>query len=187
VTPNDPGDTDSGPNDLQNYPVLDKAVFGVNRAEGTVNTRANTDLSLEFYSNATCDATGHGEALTLHGATSVTADAGGDAEFSFTHGLAHLLVLPPRGLKQVVHRDRAVFRRGQGSATPADFLGRLEMADDVLVCRKKRLPAFLEIDPAPLPPDVANPERFAELLQKFTHCPDRIIRLARRRPPTHPL
>jgi len=46
VTPNDPGDTDSGPNDLQNYPVLDKAVFGVNRAEGTVNTRANTDLSL---------------------------------------------------------------------------------------------------------------------------------------------
>ncbi|MGD8869746.1 MAG: CSLREA domain-containing protein [Gemmatimonadales bacterium] len=84
VTPNDAGDADTGPNDLQNYPVMDKAVFGVNRAEGTVNTRPNTDLTVEFYSSEDCDATGHGEGLTLHGFTDVTSDAAGDAEFSFT-------------------------------------------------------------------------------------------------------
>jgi hypothetical protein len=84
VTPNDPGDADTGPNNLQNHPVMDKVVFAVNRAEGTINTRPNTDLTVEFYSNESCDASGHGEGLTLHGFTDVTSDAAGGAEFSFT-------------------------------------------------------------------------------------------------------
>ena len=63
---------------------MDKIVFAVNRAEGTINTRPNTDLTLEFYSNEDCDASGHGEGLTLHGFTDVTSDAAGGAEFSLT-------------------------------------------------------------------------------------------------------
>jgi CSLREA domain-containing protein len=84
VTPNDPGDTDTGPNDLQNFPVLNKVVFGVNRAEGVIDTRPNTDVKVEFFSKDACDPSGHGEGEILHGWTTVTTDANGDAEFAAT-------------------------------------------------------------------------------------------------------
>jgi CSLREA domain-containing protein len=84
VTPNDPGDADTGPNNLQNFPVLNKVVFGVNRAEGTIDTRPNTDVQVEFFSNDACNTSGHGEGEILHGWTTVTTDANGDAEFAAT-------------------------------------------------------------------------------------------------------
>jgi hypothetical protein len=63
VTLNDPGDTDSGPNGLQNFPVLNSLSQG--RAglavSGSLNSLPNAAYRIEFFSVATCDASGYGE------------------------------------------------------------------------------------------------------------------------------
>jgi hypothetical protein len=78
VTPNDPGDADSGPNNLQNYPVLTSATETA--IAGTLNSTPNTTFTLEFFSNTECDPSGYGEGETFQPTTApatVTTDAGG--------------------------------------------------------------------------------------------------------------
>ena len=84
VTPNDTGDADSGPNNLQNFPVLVAAVPGATSTvvQGRLNSTASTAFTLEFYSNARCDTSGYGQGEALIGTTSVTTDARGNATFS---------------------------------------------------------------------------------------------------------
>jgi CSLREA domain-containing protein len=86
VTANDSCDTDSGPNNLQNFPVLTSATAGaVNTTiQGTLNSTASTTFRIEFFSNASCDASGNGEGKTFLGATNVTTDASCNANFSFS-------------------------------------------------------------------------------------------------------
>ncbi|HEY6169400.1 MAG TPA: HYR domain-containing protein [Verrucomicrobiae bacterium] len=86
VTPNDPGDTDTGPNNLQNFPVLNSvASVGSNVViQGTLNSVANGAYRLEFFANTACDVSGFGEGQFFLGATNVTTDAGGDASFTVT-------------------------------------------------------------------------------------------------------
>jgi hypothetical protein len=73
VEQNDAGDADAGHNDLQNYPVLTSAVTnGANvTVNGSLNSTANTQFRVEFFSNASCDASGYGEGQTFLGATTV--------------------------------------------------------------------------------------------------------------------
>lgn len=63
VTPNDPGDTDIGPNNLMNYPVLDSALNTPGRlvVRGTIDTPNLMNVTLEFFANSAPDATGYGE------------------------------------------------------------------------------------------------------------------------------
>ncbi len=86
VTPNDPGDADSGPNNLQNFPVLTAvSVTGGNTTiEGTLNSTPNTTFILDFFSNSTADPTGFGEGQNFLGANQVTTNNSGDVAFSFT-------------------------------------------------------------------------------------------------------
>jgi len=79
VTPNDVGDGDAGPNNLQNFPVITSVAGGI--IKGTLNSLPNTAFRLEFFSNSTCDPSGHGEGETLLGSTEVTTDGDGDATF----------------------------------------------------------------------------------------------------------
>ncbi|NML24397.1 cadherin domain-containing protein [Zoogloea dura] len=92
VTANDVGDADSGPNNLQNHPVLTSAFFsgGDTTVTGTLNSTASTSYRIEFFSSPTADASGHGEASTYLGFVKVTTDASGDA--SFTAMLSGVLV-----------------------------------------------------------------------------------------------
>ncbi len=85
VTANDFPDNDAGPNDLQNYPIIDGiAVSGSDRtAEGELISSANTDYVLDFYSNAEADPSGYGEGETYLGSISVHTGAQGQADFSF--------------------------------------------------------------------------------------------------------
>jgi trimeric autotransporter adhesin len=83
VTPNDLGDADTGPNGLQNYPVLLSATqvgADVNIA-GSLNSKANTNYRLEFFASPSGDGTGHGEASMFIGAINHTTDAFGDLTF----------------------------------------------------------------------------------------------------------
>jgi CSLREA domain-containing protein len=82
VTANDPGDADTGPNDLQNYPELVFARFGINDVHGSLNSTANTDFELQFFTSPSCNPSNHGEGETIIGLFPITTDANGDVEFT---------------------------------------------------------------------------------------------------------
>ncbi|HLV33635.1 MAG TPA: PKD domain-containing protein, partial [Spirillospora sp.] len=85
VTLNDPGDTDTGANDLQNFPVIVSALFDgtTTTIEGTLNSTPNTAFTIELVSNITCDPSDYGEAENLLGVTvGVITNGSGDAVFS---------------------------------------------------------------------------------------------------------
>jgi CSLREA domain-containing protein len=58
VTANDQGDADTGPNNLQNFPVLTPAFTDTDSdttfINGTLNSTPNTDFRLQFFANAVC-------------------------------------------------------------------------------------------------------------------------------------
>jgi len=87
VTPNDDGDSDSGPNNLQNFPLLTSVFTSVvspgsrTRIEGTLNSTPKTKLRLEFFATSVCDPSDHGEGDQFIGSSRVTTDNDGNAEF----------------------------------------------------------------------------------------------------------
>ena len=63
VTANDVGDGDSGPNGLQNFPVLKTATTknGTTPILGTLSTVGNGTYTVDFYASPVCDGSGNGE------------------------------------------------------------------------------------------------------------------------------
>lgn len=86
VTPNDPGDADTGPNNLQNYPVLTKATLTGSTVEivGTLNSTANTTFTLEFFGSPKINPLGYGEGKVFLGTANVTTNGSGDASFDLS-------------------------------------------------------------------------------------------------------
>lgn len=87
VTSNDNDDPDAGPNNLQNFPVVVAAVsLGpiATVVSGSLNSTPNTTFTLQFFSNAACDPSGHGEGKTLLGFTTVTTNRSGTVRFRAT-------------------------------------------------------------------------------------------------------
>ena len=88
VTPNDPGDADSGPNRRQNFPVLTSATRqsnGLTTVSGSLNSTANTEFRIELYLAAP-DPTGHGEPQAPFGAQTITTNGSGNRGFAFQLG-----------------------------------------------------------------------------------------------------
>ena len=88
VTANDSGDSDTGPNNYQNYPVLDAATSGSwgTRILGSLDSSSLLTYTLQFFSNTTCDPSNHGEGKTLIHTTSQTAGA---VDISLSATIAH--------------------------------------------------------------------------------------------------
>ena len=86
ITPNDSGDGDSGPNDLQNYPVLTSALANATNmtVSGTLNSVANGSFRVEFFTSAACDGSGYGEGATFLGSLNLTANGSGNANLAIT-------------------------------------------------------------------------------------------------------
>lgn len=84
VTPNDPCDSDSGANNLQNFPVLTSATFlgSSITVQGSLNSTAHTVFSVDFFASPACDASGFGEGKTFIGSTTVTTAANCIATFN---------------------------------------------------------------------------------------------------------
>ncbi|MGE3817834.1 MAG: DUF4347 domain-containing protein, partial [Isosphaeraceae bacterium] len=84
ITQNDAGDGDSGPNGLQNFPVLTGAssAGGSTTITGTLNSAASKNYRIEFFSSPTRDDTGYGEGFTYLGFVNVTTNGGGNATFN---------------------------------------------------------------------------------------------------------
>jgi CSLREA domain-containing protein len=103
-TPNDPGDADSGPNGLQNYPLL--TAVSQSRAAGlsyelALDSTANREFNVEVYSSPKCNPTGFGEGLHLLSARTVATGQSGSGVASVEPVLRLGVVVPgvkvPRG------------------------------------------------------------------------------------------
>ena len=86
TTPNDPGDTDTGPNNLMNFPILGRITFenGKTTIPGTVSTIPNRAHRIEIYQSPTCNQSGHGEGKTFVDALDATSDGSGTITFTRT-------------------------------------------------------------------------------------------------------
>jgi CSLREA domain-containing protein/uncharacterized repeat protein (TIGR01451 family) len=95
VTPNDYNfggdpaipDTDSGPNRLQNFPVItDVQVYTSEGIEVDVTadlySTPNTDFTIEYFSSSSCDNSGYGEGRYLEDSFPVSTDGNGYADAS---------------------------------------------------------------------------------------------------------
>jgi CSLREA domain-containing protein len=91
VTLNDPCDIDTGPNNLQNYPVLASAtVLKPNKPrskaetdiQGTLNSAPNTTYRIQLFASSSCDPSGYGEGETFLTDVFVTTDDSCNASFS---------------------------------------------------------------------------------------------------------
>ncbi|MBI4660705.1 MAG: hypothetical protein HY735_17855 [Verrucomicrobia bacterium] len=86
VTRNDAGDTDTGPNNRQNFPLLAPVVSTGNGVtiQGTLQSSANAVFDLDFFHNPACSPAGIGQGENFLGSAAVTTDANGDASFNVT-------------------------------------------------------------------------------------------------------
>ena len=84
VTPNDADDSDSGTNDLQNFPVLTSAVTNSSNLtiQGTLKSTPNLQYTLQFFASTAADSTTYGEGETWLGDLVVTTDGTGTATFN---------------------------------------------------------------------------------------------------------
>jgi hypothetical protein len=81
VQPNDPLDADTGPNGLQNYPVLASATVRGGNVEvvGELRSMASRAYVVELFASVGCDASGYGEGARYLGSVHVTTDGSGVA------------------------------------------------------------------------------------------------------------
>ena len=81
-TANDPGDVDTGPNNLQNKPGISSARTGSLKTtiKGSLNSTPNKTFLVQFFSNPA----GTDEGKTFIGQKSVTTDSSGNVSFIFT-------------------------------------------------------------------------------------------------------
>jgi uncharacterized repeat protein (TIGR01451 family) len=86
VTMNDAGDTDVGPNNLQNFPILTSATVSLNTTfiQGSLNSTPNTSFTIEFFSNSECDPSGFGQGQKLIGSRTVFTDSSGNTLINFS-------------------------------------------------------------------------------------------------------
>src|SRR5258705_6421576 len=83
VSLNDADDSDTGANNLQNFPVLSSAVSsgGATTITGSLNSESNAQYRLEFFASALVDSSGYGEGQIFLGSTNATT-AGNNVNFS---------------------------------------------------------------------------------------------------------
>ena len=78
-------DTDTGGNDLQNFPVI-TAVTYVNptkvNIQGTLHSQASTSFYLEMFGNDGCDPSGYGEGQVYLGSTTLLTNSSHNGSFS---------------------------------------------------------------------------------------------------------
>lgn len=99
VTPNDANDADPGPNNLQNFPVINF----VRRTDGFANVSLNApngNYRIIYYANTTCDPSGHGEGEVFMAQQIVTVSAGNNLTFTSP-------ALPFGAREQALQRPRA--------------------------------------------------------------------------------
>jgi titin len=83
ITPNSPGGPHTGPNDLQNYPVL-TAGASPGTGSGSLNSVHNTTFTIEFFASPSNTP---GQGKDFLGSIQVTTDAAGNSSFNYSFAL----------------------------------------------------------------------------------------------------
>lgn len=85
-TPNDGDDSDIGPNNLMNFPILSNVEVqdGQTTIEGLLTTVPNRAYRIELFSSPSCNESGHGEGKTLLDSFESSSNGGGYLPFSRT-------------------------------------------------------------------------------------------------------
>ncbi len=128
ITPNDPGDTDTGPNNLQNFPVL----LYANPSPASLSVRVtldslpSTDYRIEFFANSSADPTGFGEGETPIGTAVVTTDGSGHVSYDATLPGQYALGVPITATATVLNGpnagDTSEFSQALKTAAPSSDL-----------------------------------------------------------------
>jgi arylsulfatase A-like enzyme len=84
VTANDAGDADTGPNGLQNFPVVTSAesAGGTTVVQGSLTSLPSASFTIELFDSSACDGSGNGEAEAFLVGIPVTTSAAGSAAFT---------------------------------------------------------------------------------------------------------
>jgi hypothetical protein len=79
-------DEDSGPNNLQNFPIINtvKSTSKGTVIQGALLSTRNTTFRLEFFSNRFCDTSGYGEGQAYLGFINVKTNSTGHVNFNIT-------------------------------------------------------------------------------------------------------
>ena len=109
VTPNDPGDADTGPNNLQNYPVIISATSypTFTKVKYTLDSMPGT-YTVEFFSNDAADPSGFGEGQKFLASQTPGVTAGGQQTL--------IEMLPPLPVGTILTAT-ASFGLGQGDTS----------------------------------------------------------------------
>lgn len=85
-TSNDSGDSDTGANQLQNYPLVTNASFanGIVNISGTLASKPNQTYTIELYFSQACTSLGYGQGQIQSASQVVTTGGNGLASFSFS-------------------------------------------------------------------------------------------------------
>lgn len=84
VTPNDAGDADTGPNNLQNFPVVKLATSASRKIKVKLNSAPNSSFTFEFFTAAACDPSNYGEGNKFIGTATGTTNGLGNVTVFFT-------------------------------------------------------------------------------------------------------
>ena len=90
VTANDPGDADTGPNGLQNFPDLASAVRSSSNGQvttsisGNLNSSPNSSFAVEFFASSSGNNSGPAEGAIFLGSATVSTNAQGNATLVFS-------------------------------------------------------------------------------------------------------
>jgi len=133
TTGNDPGDGDSGPNDLQNGAEIDSA--SATQVEWSLDSDATTRYRLEFYANDTCSGASVTEAQTFLGATTVTTDANGEADDG-DDGVPGTPIALPAGAGQFISMTATRMERVVTKLIPLTFSLEPRSTSEVSPCEE---------------------------------------------------
>ncbi len=147
VTANDLGDMDTGPNDLQNFPVLQSIVATDHGTviNATINSKPNTTYQVEFFSSSQVDASGHGEGEVYLGLWGGRTDAQGDVDILFDPYITvpdgHYVTATATPITRVngksVWRDTSEFSAAlQVDVQPGSILGQVFVDGDASTIRE---------------------------------------------------
>jgi CSLREA domain-containing protein len=81
--PNDHGDADTGPNNLQNFPEITASIGqGATNVQGTLDSTANSTFAIDFYWSDHCSPLWYGQGQVFLGSLTTTTGTSGMAAFS---------------------------------------------------------------------------------------------------------